>query len=182
MATDNDIVHTAAEALVIFSNRDHSAAGPSSAVPSCSTAPSQPCSSLQSAKEDDPMVCSIMLPDDLKQNLECPVCTRISLPPIMQCRNGHVTCNQCRLKVQSCPMCREVDIDIRYNYTGVDNVQRKTQQTEIAHIILYLSSRNLFAEKAVTFMSIPCEFKTYGCRVEIQYKDKELVSTLFPRI
>ena len=114
MATDNDIVHTAAEALVIFSNRDHSAAGPSSAVPSCSTAPSQPCSSLQSAKEDDPMVCSIMLPDDLKQNLECPVCTRISLPPIMQCRNGHVTCNQCRLKVQSCPMCREVDIDIRY--------------------------------------------------------------------
>ena len=34
-------------------------------------------------------------------------------------------------------------------------------------------SRNLFAEKAVTFMSIPCEFKTYGCSVEIQYKDKE---------
>ena len=33
--------------------------------------------------------------------------------------------------------------------------------------------RNLFAEKAVTFMSIPCEFKTYGCSVEIQYKDKE---------
>merc|ERR1712179_107035 len=55
--------------------------------------------------------------------------------PIMQCRNGHVTCNPCRLKVQSCPMCREIDIDIR----------------------------NLFAEKAVTFMSIPCEFKTYGC-------------------
>ena len=25
-------------------------------------------------------------------------------------------------------------------------------------------------------MSIPCEFKTYGCRVEIQYKDKESVS------
>jgi len=86
-----------------------------------------------------------ILPDDLKQNLECPVCARISLPPIMQCRNGHVTCNPCRLKVQSCPMCREIDIDIR----------------------------NLFAEKAVTFMSIPCEFRTYGCRVEVQYKDKE---------
>ena len=55
----------------------------------------------------------IVLPDDLKQNLECPVCARISLPPIMQCRNGHVTCNPCRLKVQSCPMCREIDIDIR---------------------------------------------------------------------
>ena len=135
MATDNDIVHTAAEALVIFSNRDHSAAataGPSSAVPSCSNsaAPSQPScssSSLQAQSRD----CSLLLPDDLKQNLECPVCTRISLPPIMQCRNGHVTCNPCRLKVfisifnvhkfifvlkvQSCPMCREVDIDIRYH-------------------------------------------------------------------
>jgi len=110
--------------LVIFANRD-SSAGPSAPL------------------EKD--LTSIVLPDDLKQNLECPVCARISLPPIMQCRNGHVTCNPCRLKVQSCPMCREIDIDIR----------------------------NLFAEKAVTFMSIPCEFKTYGCRVEIQYKDKE---------
>jgi len=86
-----------------------------------------------------------LLPEDLKQNLECPVCARISLPPIMQCRNGHVTCNPCRLKVQSCPMCREIDIDIR----------------------------NLFAEKAVTFMSIPCEFRAYGCRVVVQYKEKE---------
>jgi len=120
--TDHEI--PAAADLVIFSNRD--SAGPS--VP----------------LEKD-LVASVVLPDDLKQNLECPVCARISLPPIMQCRNGHVTCNPCRLKVQSCPMCREIDIDIR----------------------------NLFAEKAVTFMSIPCEFKTYGCRVEIQYKDKE---------
>jgi len=94
------------------------------------------------AKAPDP---HLLLPEDLKANLECPVCARISLPPIMQCRNGHVTCNPCRLKVQSCPMCREIDIDIR----------------------------NLFAEKAVTFMAIPCEFRTYGCRVEIQYSGKE---------
>lgn len=120
---ENDHEIPPAADLVIFSNRD--SAGPS----------------VPLEKDLTPIV----LPDDLKQNLECPVCARISLPPIMQCRNGHVTCNPCRLKVQSCPMCREIDIDIR----------------------------NLFAEKAVTFMSIPCEFKTYGCRVEIQYKDKE---------
>jgi len=120
---DNDHEIPPAADLVIFGNRD--SAGPSAPL------------------EKD--LTPIVLPDDLKQNLECPVCARISLPPIMQCRNGHVTCNPCRLKVQSCPMCREIDIDIR----------------------------NLFAEKAVTFMSIPCEFKTYGCRVEIQYKDKE---------
>merc|ERR1712179_858510 len=78
--------------LVIFSNRE--SAGPSAPLEKDYLAP-------------------IALPDDLKQNLECPVCARISLPPIMQCRNGHVTCNPCRLKVQSCPMCREIDIDIR---------------------------------------------------------------------
>jgi len=86
-----------------------------------------------------------VLPDDLKQSLECPVCARISLPPIMQCRNGHVTCNPCRLKIQSCPMCREIDIDIR----------------------------NLVGEKAVTHLAIPCEYRQFGCRVEIQYKEKE---------
>lgn len=85
------------------------------------------------------------MPDDIKQALECPVCARISLPPIMQCRNGHVTCNPCRLKIQSCPMCREIDIDVR----------------------------NLVAEKTVTYMSIACEFKQFGCHIEIQYKEKE---------
>ncbi|XP_023336810.1 E3 ubiquitin-protein ligase Siah2 isoform X2 [Eurytemora carolleeae] len=86
------------------------------------------------------------LPDDIKHSLECPVCARIALPPVMQCRNGHVTCNACRVKVQSCPMCREIDIDIR----------------------------NLFAEKAITYMSIPCEYRSFGCRIEINFKDKEM--------
>ena len=36
----------------------------------------------------------------LKDKLECPVCTRIVLPPIMQCRNGHFVCNICRHKVR----------------------------------------------------------------------------------
>ncbi|CAB4058606.1 SIAH1 [Lepeophtheirus salmonis] len=88
---------------------------------------------------------STQLPEDLKINLECPVCGRISLPPIMQCRNGHVTCNACRPKVQSCPVCREIDIDIR----------------------------NMFAEKAITYLTIQCEFDQYGCKEIIQFRDKE---------
>jgi len=146
--SDNDIVHTAAEALVIFSNRDNNTESGGAAGHSRSAGQEmflcRGSTPAHSKEEEEPS--RLMLPDDLKQNLECPVCTRISLPPIMQCRNGHVTCNPCRLKVQSCPMCREIDIDIR----------------------------NLFAEKAVTFMSIPCEYKTHGCTVEIQYKDKEV--------
>ena len=105
--TDHDIVPVAGGAggdLVIFSHRD--TAAPVSLNPSVSSG-----DETSQVKED--ASCSLMLPEDLKANLECPVCARISLPPIMQCRNGHVTCNPCRLKVQSCPMCREVDIDIR---------------------------------------------------------------------
>ena len=102
--TDHDIVPVAGD-LVIFSHRD--TAAPVSLTPSVSSG-----EETNPVKEDGSS-CSLMLPEDLKNNLECPVCARISLPPIMQCRNGHVTCNPCRLKVQSCPMCREVDIDIR---------------------------------------------------------------------
>ena len=36
----------------------------------------------------------------LKDKLECPICLRIALPPIMQCRNGHIVCNSCRHKVR----------------------------------------------------------------------------------
>ena len=94
---------------------------------------------------------AVLLYEDMKQRLECPVCCKISLPPVMQCRNGHVTCNNCRIKVRSCPMCREVDIDIR----------------------------NLFAEKAVSYMTITCEFSHYGCKVEMPYRDRELVRIFF---
>ena len=48
-------------------------------------------------------------------------------------------------------MCREVDINIR----------------------------NLFAEKAITFMVIPCEYEPFGCRKEIQYREKAEVSWQF---
>ena len=78
----------------------------------------------------------------LKDKLECPVCSRIALPPIMQCRNGHLVCNLCRHKVRDCPVCREADIDVR----------------------------NLFAEKAIVFLTIPCEFKQFGCKEEIPYR------------
>lgn len=83
----------------------------------------------------------------LKDKLECPVCARITLPPIMQCRNGHIMCNTCRNKVRDCPVCREADIDVR----------------------------NIFAENAVVFLTIPCDFKQFGCKEEIPYGDKKMV-------
>jgi len=81
----------------------------------------------------------------LKEKIECPICLRIALPPIMQCRNGHIVCNSCRHKVRDCPVCRESDIDVR----------------------------NLFAEKAIVYLPIPCSNKQFGCKEEVPYSDKE---------
>jgi len=141
---EEDIVHSAAADLVMHASTAHAQSASSLTPGLVSVASGSGHQALEVGLVTSSRV--TLLPEDLKSNLECPVCARISLPPIMQCRNGHVTCNPCRLKVQSCPVCREVDIDIR----------------------------NLFAEKAVTFMTIPCEYKQYGCRVEIQFKDKEI--------
>ena len=105
---EEDIVHSAASDLVMHTSHAQSS---SSLTPGLVSV-----ASGHQALEVGLVTSSrvTLLPEDLKANLECPVCARISLPPIMQCRNGHVTCNPCRLKVQSCPVCREVDIDIRF--------------------------------------------------------------------
>ena len=52
---------------------------------------------------------------------------------------------------RDCPVCREGDTDIR----------------------------NLYAEKSIVFLSIPCEYKQYGCKEEIQFSEKEVVSSNF---
>lgn len=44
--------------------------------------------------------------DELQALLECPVCTETVLPPIYQCKNGHLLCSNCRPKLNNCPTCR----------------------------------------------------------------------------
>lgn len=110
---EDDIVHSAASDLVMHAPTAHAQSAVSSLTPGLvSVAPGGHQPGLGVGLVTSGRV--TLLPEDLKSNLECPVCARLSLPPIMQCRNGHVTCNPCRLKVQSCPMCREIDIDIRW--------------------------------------------------------------------
>lgn len=43
---------------------------------------------------------------DLGSSLDCPVCLSQLLPPIFQCRSGHVICSDCAEKVNLCPSCR----------------------------------------------------------------------------
>lgn len=42
----------------------------------------------------------------LLELLECPVCMDIMSPPLLQCTNGHMLCNDCRGKIYKCPQCK----------------------------------------------------------------------------
>lgn len=48
----------------------------------------------------------IMWCDALEELLQCPVCLDISQDIQVQCTNGHHICNQCRLQLQVCPICK----------------------------------------------------------------------------
>ena len=45
------------------------------------------------------------IPDWL-QHFEYPCCYEYILPPIWQCKQGHLICTSCKNKVLSCPTCR----------------------------------------------------------------------------
>ena len=45
--------------------------------------------------------------EDLKGDLECPVCLKIpSDIPIYQCTAGHIHCKECHPNLRTCPICR----------------------------------------------------------------------------
>ena len=45
--------------------------------------------------------------EDLKEDLECPVCLKIPKDiPIYQCTAGHIHCKDCHPSLRRCPICR----------------------------------------------------------------------------
>ena len=63
-----------------------------------------------------------------KEELECPICLVIpdSLP-IYQCQEGHVICNSCHSKINTCPVCR-VSLNFKIRALGVEKILRKILQ------------------------------------------------------
>ena len=48
-------------------------------------------------------------PGLLLEQLQCPVCLETTLPPVLQCRAGHVICSDCSTNLslpKKCPTCR----------------------------------------------------------------------------
>jgi E3 ubiquitin-protein ligase SIAH1 len=63
------------------------------------------------------------LDEDLLRDLECPVCMEYMVPPIKLCANGHHICSRCRERVQLCPTCRAMFLDVRC--VALENIVRR---------------------------------------------------------
>lgn len=44
--------------------------------------------------------------DELKKELECPVCLEVAKSPIYKCEDDHLVCSNCKTKMSRCPVCR----------------------------------------------------------------------------
>jgi len=73
--------------------------------------------------------------NDLASLFECPVCFEYVLPPITQCKSGHLVCGNCRPKLTRCPTCR----------------------------VPLTSIRNLAMEKVANLVLFPCKYTSSGC-------------------
>ena len=51
--------------------------------------------------------------EDMASLLECPYCFEIPLPPVYQCKTGHMICNNCRKNVIKCGICEAEMTDTR---------------------------------------------------------------------
>uniref|UniRef100_H0Y1D8 E3 ubiquitin-protein ligase n=1 Tax=Otolemur garnettii TaxID=30611 RepID=H0Y1D8_OTOGA len=71
----------------------------------------------------------------LRSIFECPACSAHVLPPIFQCRGGHLVCISCRQKLTSCPTCR--------GPLG--------------------SFHNLALDRVAYSLSFPCKYTSAGC-------------------
>jgi len=54
-----------------------------------------------------------LLHNRLLANIECPVCLEPIVPPIHQCRRGHLVCLRCKSQLHQCPTCRDKMSDMR---------------------------------------------------------------------
>ncbi|GAB2218338.1 hypothetical protein Drorol1_Dr00001558 [Drosera rotundifolia] len=77
-----------------------------------------------------PLACNV---GDL---LECPQCSNMMFPPILQCPNGHTLCSECKARIQNaCPICG----------------------SELGNI------RCLALEKVAELLELPCRYQGTGC-------------------
>jgi formylmethanofuran dehydrogenase subunit E len=66
----------------------------------CSQPPNRPMPDIPEEETFD------LLKWRLNAQLECLLCIEMMMPPIVVCFNGHMICDNCRPKLDKCPLCR----------------------------------------------------------------------------
>ncbi|XP_069675847.1 E3 ubiquitin-protein ligase sina-like [Periplaneta americana] len=85
------------------------------------------------------------LNDALTKLLVCPVCYEYMVPPLMQCRRGHMVCVDCKSSFTSCPTCRSKFVNMR-----------NRAMEDVAYNLIY-----------------PCKNANLGCQHRSKLEDRE---------
>jgi len=76
----------------------------------------------------------------LQTNLECPICLETAYNPIYQCREGHLVCSACVVRVARCAMCRQDGpVNIRNRYAENDSLELSRLLVERKEIMTALT-------------------------------------------
>ncbi|KAJ4706978.1 E3 ubiquitin-protein ligase [Melia azedarach] len=77
---------------------------------------------------------------------ECGICYEALRIPVYQCRNGHIACDSCRIKLigRKCPTCRQ----------------------------FFFICRNRAIEKVIELLQVKCNYAPYGCQETMAYSKK----------
>ncbi|KAK5639857.1 hypothetical protein RI129_010668 [Pyrocoelia pectoralis] len=84
-----------------------------------------------------PLIPNLQPRNKFLEEFECPVCNHYMIPPIFICPTGHSLCNQCKMKLDTCPTCR----------------------------VPMQDTRNFTLEKLTANVKYPCCYADYGCNV-----------------
>ena len=77
----------------------------------------------------------------LQTNLECPICTETASSPIYQCKEGHLVCSSCVVRVARCAICREAGpVNVRNRYAENDSEELGCLLQERDQIMASLST------------------------------------------
>merc|ERR1719510_386807 len=77
----------------------------------------------------------------LQTNLECPICTETASSPIYQCKEGHLVCSSCVVRVARCAICRQDGpVNVRNRYAEKDSYELGWLLVERDQIMASLST------------------------------------------
>eukprot|EP00808_Paulinella_micropora_P014272 g80254.t1 len=97
----------------------------------------------------------------IKEAVECKSCFESLTPPIMQCENGHCTCNKCMKDLKRCPHCRVSFAKTTHNLKVeeiLNNFRVNCRHPDCTQEVRFQDKGN--HEKECLWRPIPCPYKT----------------------